>query len=406
MNFIFVSPNFPERNYKWVEALRERGVNVLGIGDTPVWNIHDRLKKALTEYYYVWDMNDHGLMDKAVEYYQSKYGKIDFIESNNEWWLAEDARLRERFGVVTGFHPSDMEHIKAKSAMKEYFQKAGVKTMRYLVVAGKQDKEAATEFVKSVGYPVFVKPNIGVGAADSYSLHNQEEFDAFFEKALPEPYIMEEFIDGRIVSFDGVCNDEGDVVFCTTDHFPVAVAEIVNAHEDHMYYDVPFGLKMSDIDQVAFEAAGRAVVKAFGIRKRVFHIEFFVLNSDKPGFAKKGEFVALECNMRAPGGYTVDLIDYANSASVYQIYADIICFNENRQYMGYPKHYSLAVHRRDEYQYVHSDEEVLEKFADSIKMHGRYPDHIAAVMGNRYFFAIFDDFEKGLEFDKFVRLKK
>ena len=121
---------------------------------------------------------------------------------------------------------------------------------------------------------------------------------------------------------------------------------------------------------------------------------------------KKGEFVALECNMRAPGGYTVDLIDYANSTSVYQIYADIICFNENRQYMGYPKHYSLAVHRRDEYQYVHSDEEVLEKFADSIKMHGRYPDHIAAVMGNRYFFAVFDDFEKGMEFDKFVRLKK
>ena len=406
MNFIFVSPNFPERNYKWVEALRERGVNVLGIGDTPVWNLHDRLKRALTEYYYVWDMNNHDLMDKAVEYYRNKYGKIDFIESNNEWWLQEDARLRERFGVVTGFHPKDMDHIKAKSSMKEFFQKAGVKTMRYLVVAGKQDKEAATKFVHEVGYPVFVKPNIGVGAADSYSLHNQEEFDAFFEKVLPESYIMEEFIDGRIVSFDGVCNDESDVVFCTTDHFPVAVAELVHAGADHMYYDVPFGLTMSDIDQVAFEKAGRAVVKSFGIRKRVFHIEFFVLNQDKPGFAKKGEFVALECNMRAPGGYTVDLIDYANSASVYQIYADIICFNENRQYMGYPKHYSFAVHRRDVYQYAHSDEEVLAKYADCIKMNGRYPDHIAAVMGNRYFFAVFDDFEKGLEFDKFVRLKK
>ena len=35
MNFIFVSPNFPERYYLWCEALRRRGVNVLGIGDTP-----------------------------------------------------------------------------------------------------------------------------------------------------------------------------------------------------------------------------------------------------------------------------------------------------------------------------------------------------------------------------------
>ena len=83
MNFIFVSPNFPERYYKWVEALRDHGVRVLGIGDTPVWNLHSRLTRALEEYYYVWDMNNHELMDKAVSYYQAKYGKIDFIESNN-----------------------------------------------------------------------------------------------------------------------------------------------------------------------------------------------------------------------------------------------------------------------------------------------------------------------------------
>ena len=406
MNFVFVSPNFPERNYKWVEALHDHGVNVLGIGDTPMWNLNPRLSRALNEYYYVPDMNNHELMDRAIEYYQNKYGKIDFIESNNEWWLGEDARLRERFGVVTGFHPADMIKIKAKSAMKASFQKAGVKTMRYLVVAGPQDKEEAKKFVKEVGYPVFVKPDIGVGAADSYSLHNDEEFNAFFEKTLPEPYIMEEYINGRIVSFDGVCNDESDVVFATTDHFPIAVAEFVKAGNDHVYYNAPFALKVPDVDQVAFEAAGRAVVKAFGIRKRVFHIEFFVLNEDKPGFAKKGEFVALECNMRAPGGYTPDLINYANSASIYQIYADIICYNENRQFMGYPKHYAFASHRRDSLQYLHSDDEILYRYWDQIKMNGRYPDHIASVMGNRYFFAVFDSMEEGWAFDEFVRAKK
>ena len=41
-------------------------------------------------------------MYKAVAYFASKYGKIDYIESNNEYWLEQDARLRTDFNVNTG----------------------------------------------------------------------------------------------------------------------------------------------------------------------------------------------------------------------------------------------------------------------------------------------------------------
>jgi carbamoylphosphate synthase large subunit len=73
-----------------------------------------------------------------------------------------------------------------------------------------------------VGYPVFVKPNVGVGANDSYALHNEAELQKFLAKKLPECYIMEEYINGFIVSFDGVCDSHSDVVFCTSDHFMTA----------------------------------------------------------------------------------------------------------------------------------------------------------------------------------------
>jgi hypothetical protein len=182
MNFIFVSPNFPVRYFKWVEALRDHGVTVLGIGDSPYYDVHPRLKEALKEYYFVQDLGDKKAMVKACQYFQDKYGPIDFIESDNEWWLEGDAYLREKFNVKSGFWPKDMEHIKAKSAMKKYFEQGGAKTMRYLVVDGPKDKEAAEKFQKEVGWPVFVKPNVGVGASDSYALHNQKEFDAFFKK--------------------------------------------------------------------------------------------------------------------------------------------------------------------------------------------------------------------------------
>jgi predicted ATP-grasp superfamily ATP-dependent carboligase len=146
-----------------------------------------------------------------------------------------------------------MEHIKAKSAMKKYFEQGGAKTMRYLVVDGPKDKEAAEKFQKEVGWPVFVKPNVGVGASDSYALHNQKEFDAFFKKSLPEPYIMEEYVDGFIVSFDGICDSHSDVVFCTTDHFMTPIATVVNDLTDYYYYNNPFALPFHDIDQKAFE---------------------------------------------------------------------------------------------------------------------------------------------------------
>ena len=402
MNFVFVSPHYPVRYYKWVEALRDHGIRVLGIGDAPYGELHERLKRALTEYYFVPDMNSKDSMIKAVEYFKNKYGQIDFIESDNEWWLDSDAVLREWFNVRSGFFPADMRHIKAKSAMKEYFARGGAKTMRYILVDGPQDKQKAIEFRAEVGYPLFVKPNVGVGATDSYALHDDEEFEAFFSKALPETYIMEEYIEGYIVSFDGVCDSKSDVVFCTTDHFPTPIDQIVNGAQDVSYYNNPFQLPMDDIDAKAFEEVGRKVVKSFGIKKRFFHIEFFVLTKDKPGFAKKGEFVALECNMRPAGGNTPDLIDFGASVSCYQIYADVIAYDENRQDMSLPKYYAWSASRRKELVYAHSHQDIEARYRNHICMMGQYPANIAKAMGDYFYFAKFQTIEEAREFGRYV----
>ena len=39
---------------------------------------------------------------KACAFFSYKYGKIDWIESNDEFWLERDARLRTDFNVTTG----------------------------------------------------------------------------------------------------------------------------------------------------------------------------------------------------------------------------------------------------------------------------------------------------------------
>ena len=105
MNFVFVSPQFPSVYWRFCAALRRDGACVLGIGDTPYDQLAQEVKDSLDEYYWVSSLEDYDQVFRAVAFFSFKYGKIDWIESNNEHWLAQDARLREDFNVLTGPRP-------------------------------------------------------------------------------------------------------------------------------------------------------------------------------------------------------------------------------------------------------------------------------------------------------------
>ena len=85
MNFVFISPNFPTDFARFCVGLKENGANVLGIGDAPYDELRDDLKWALTEYYRVNSLENYDEMIRAVGYFTGRYGKMDWIESNNEY---------------------------------------------------------------------------------------------------------------------------------------------------------------------------------------------------------------------------------------------------------------------------------------------------------------------------------
>ena len=82
MNFIFISPNFPENYWNFCAALKRNGVTVFGIGDAPYDNLDNRLKESLTEYYRVNNMEDYDQVYRAVAHFAAKYGRVGWIESN------------------------------------------------------------------------------------------------------------------------------------------------------------------------------------------------------------------------------------------------------------------------------------------------------------------------------------
>ena len=396
VNFVFVSPQFPKTYWNFCDRLKRNGVNVLGIGDTPYDEIPNELKACLTEYYRVDNMGNYDSMVRAMGYFTMRYGKIDWLESNNEYWLEQDAALRTDFNINTGAKNDFIDRIKFKSKMKESYIAARVPVARHHMVS---DLAGAKAFVKEVGYPVIVKPDNGCGAEATYKLKNDAELEAFYADLPAVQYIMEEFIDGTIVSFDGVADSNCVPLFYTSNVFPTPMIDIVNSMEDLSYWtqkNVPETLR----------DMGFRTIKAFGAKSRFFHCEFFRLNTGKKGLGEKGDYVALEVNMRPAGGYTPDLINYANSVDCYQIWADMVCYDEVRhQNLDGPHYFCVYAGRRDCHTYKHSHEEIMEKYGSAMKMCDRIPDVLSLDLGNQMYVINVDTEEERDEFIHFVQEK-
>ena len=378
-NIIFISPNFPTNYWQFCKELKNNGMNVLGIGDQPYDELNPNLKDSLNEYYKVGSLENYDEVYRAVAFFIHKHGRIDWLESNNEYWLEKDAQLRTDFHITSGFQMEDMPRIKYKSKMKEYYEKVGIVTARYHLV---DTIEGCREFLAKVGYPVVVKPDNGVGAAATYKLKSDEDLVNFMNTK-PEgvPYIMEEFVNAEVNSYDAIIDSNGEPIFETGNVTPNSVMDIVNNNDNSIYYIV------KDLPEDT-RAAGRAAVKSFGVKNRFIHFEFFRLTQDQEGLGKKGDVMALEVNMRPCGGFTPDMINFAYSTNVYKIWADMIAFDSSMMPVGEHQYCAFAG-RRDGKDFVLDHDALMAKYGHCMKMVERIPDALSGAMGNQMYVATF-----------------
>ena len=393
MNFVFISPQFPHTYWNFCDRLRRNGVNVLGIGDASYDSLEPQLQNALTEYYRVDNMEDYSQMFRAVAFFSFKYGKIDWIESNNEYWLEQDARLRTDFHVTSGVMEDEIAFLKEKHLMKQIYINAGIPTAKQHMVS---TLEAARKFIAEVGYPVIVKPDIGVGANDTYKLKTDAELENFYANLPSVPYVMEEFIEGNIRSYDAIIDASGNPLFENMTVWPPSIMDIVIEQKDLSYYTAGYMPEN-------FRELGRKTVKAFGVKSRFVHLEYFQLTKAKKGVGEIGDYAALEVNMRPAGGYTPDMMDFAHDLDVYQIWADMCTFNEVKHEFTDSHGFCAYAGRRDIYQYVHTHEEIMEKYAGRIVMQEEMPPLNWPQMGRWMYTGKLRTEEETLEFIRFVQ---
>ncbi|MBM7636867.1 ATP-grasp domain-containing protein [Streptococcus saliviloxodontae] len=363
LNFVMISPHFPTNFETFAHRLYESGINTLGIADTPYEELSEGLRSHLTEYYRVDNMEDYDQVYRAVAYFAHKYGRIDRVESHNEYWLELDAKLRTDFNVF-GYKNEDMLSIKTKRQMKEIFRQTGLKVADGDVF---HSREEARRLVAKLAFPVVIKPNSGVGASDTYKITSDEELEDFFTYQTDGvEYIMEEFIDGDIVTFDGLTDHDGNIVFYSSLEYSDAVLNMVTADSDMFYY-VPREISPKLVE------LGKQCVSAFNVKERFFHFEFFRVKKTK-------ELMALEVNCRPPGGLTIDMWDYANDFDIFKEYANIVKDNSFKAEITHP--YNVVyMSRKANQNYVHSLDDIREAFGDRLISIQTVPGVFAKIMG-------------------------
>ena len=361
MNFVAISPHFPPNYLPFWVQLRRQGVNVLGLADTPWNDLPTELQATLNEYYYVWNAHDYDAMLRAMGYFTHRYGKIDRLESHNEFWLESDARLRTDFNIP-GLHTSGIACVKRKSEMKKMFKKAGLAFIPGRVCLTLEEAEAAAE---EFGYPLVAKPDIGVGASSTFKVHDHDELERFYDSKPLEDYILEQFIEGDIVTYDGLTDQSGSVVFDSSMQYS-GIMDTVNLGLETWYYivrEIPPDL----------QAAGRQIVKVYRLFERFFHLEFFRTTD--------GDLVPLEVNMRPPGGLTTDMWNYANDIDIYREYANVVVSDRFEARITRP-YFCAYAGRRYQSPYCRTHQEILAAFPREVVYSGPINGVFSAAIGD------------------------
>ncbi len=383
MNYVHMSPHFPPNYYLFSVNLARLGAVVLGLGDDPYEALRPELREALTDYYRVNDMHNYDELLRALGYFTHRYGKLARLDSHSEYWMETEARLRTDFNI-TGPRIPEMAQFKRKSLMKAAFMRAGVSAARGRIC---QNLGEALAFLTEVGFPVVAKPDIGVGAANTFRLDNLQDLERFFATKPPVDYIVEEFVDGIICTFDGLSDKDGNPVFIGSLQYSQGIMETVN-EDNHVYFfthrEIPPDL----------EEAGRRVLKEFDIRERFYHLEFF----RRPD----GSLTALEMNVRPPGGPALDMYNYACDVDLYWGWANIVL--NNRFVDRYARKYHCCyVGRKYTKNYCHTHDQILLALGPMIVHHEPLPAVFSAAMGDYTYLLRTPDYEEMLSAAAFIQ---
>jgi hypothetical protein len=307
MDILYISPDFPANYANFVKQLHAEGVRVWAVGEADFFGMPADLR-ACIRWYARTELNNWRTTESAVsdllevKHAQGFEGTFDLVESHNEAWLRLEAFLNERLNIP-GVTLRAVDRLKKKSVMKRVFLESGLRVARGAVVSTVQE---AVRLAEELGYPVILKPDEGVGAAGTHRVESRDRLEALFPE-FREDCLLEEFVQSPIVTYDGLTDREGNVVFENSLIYGEGLIEYAQGKDTFFYVSRRLPERLRRV--------GQSLVRRFDVRRKFFHFEFF---------DRDGEYLPMEINCRPPGGAIIDMMNYSIDGDLYRAWARML----------------------------------------------------------------------------------
>lgn len=316
MHVLFFAPHFPSYQRYFAKALKELGVRVSCIGDWDFYRLDEELRSWIDWYEQVPDMHGVEPIVAAAKKIHAMV-PVDRVETTIEAQMIPATKAREAVGAP-GMSLELVDTCRDKTKMKRVLSAAGIPVAKFAAVDSEKD---AREFVKSVGYPVILKPRDAAGAYDTHRVDSDEQLEVVLKKmeidAKKRSVAIEEFITGHEGFYDTMTVN-GEIVFEAVSHYYPNVLEAMRTRwispqivtTNRLYYD----------SYKPLIELGRKTIKALGIQTAATHMEWF--------YSDKG-LVVSEIGARPAGVRFWEIYCWANDCDLFHEWARAICFGES-----------------------------------------------------------------------------
>ena len=310
MNVLMISPGYPPEMPFFTRGLAAVGARVIGLGDQPESSLQPPVRSALAHYVQVRSFADEQAIVAQVREL-AKNVRIDRVECLWEPVMVLAARIREALGIA-GMTVAETVPFRDKEIMKQVLDAAGIRTPKHFKCT---TVAACREAVERIGFPIIIKPIAGAGSADTYRLHDWQEFEAAAPRLRHVDEVsVEEFVDAEEYTFDTVCAN-GEILFyniCWYRPRPLVSKQL------EWVSPTTIALRNPDAPELAGgREMGRAVLKAMNFRDGFTHMEWY-RKAD-------GEVVFGEIGGRPPGARTVDVMNFACDIDLFHGWAEAVC---------------------------------------------------------------------------------
>ncbi len=316
---VFVAPYVLDTTSRFLAAMvAVPDTRVVVVSSDPLERFPEAVRDGAAGHWRIHDCLDVEQLTGAVATLQHRLGGVDVLTGILENMQVTLAEVRQRLGIP-GLDVTTAENFRDKARMKAVFSEHGIPCARN---ARADSADDVRRILGEWDPPVVVKPLAGMGARNTFRLDDGAALDRWLAVDPPSteaPVLLEEFLVGEELSFEGVVVDGAPVWHSIGRYDPTPLTVLENRW---IQWAVVLPREIGGEEFAPIRELAPRAVAALGLRTGLSHMEWF----RRPD----GSVAISEVGARPPGAQIMSLMSWAHDADLYAAWCHLIVHGEFR----------------------------------------------------------------------------